>query len=192
MIGGSVRTVRTGAAEYPLPNVPYRVSQAYLNAPEHARETPEGNPKMPDILHKVGIKSSSPRDVYKALTTPEGLAAWWTTTTQGEIGVGGGLQFRFGNGGFDMKILELDPDRHVLWQVVDGPEEWLGTKVRFDLDQRDDWTIVLFKHEGWKQPVEFMHHCSTKWAISLLGLKSLLETGKGSPWPNEIKLDSWE
>jgi hypothetical protein len=26
----------------------------------------------------------------------------------------------------------------------------------------------------------------------LLSLKSLLETGKGAPWPNEIKLDSWE
>jgi hypothetical protein len=25
-----------------------------------------------------------------------------------------------------------------------------------------------------------------------LSLKSLLETGKGAPWPNEIKLDTWE
>jgi hypothetical protein len=40
--------------------------------------------------------------------------------------------------------------------------------------------------------VEFMHHCSTKWAVFLLSLKSALETGKGAAWPNEIKLDSWE
>jgi hypothetical protein len=25
-------------------------------------------------------------------------------------------------------------------------------------------TTVLFKYEGWQEPVEFMHHCSTKWA----------------------------
>jgi hypothetical protein len=31
---------------------------------------------MVDILHKVGIKSSSPHDAYKALTTREGLSAW--------------------------------------------------------------------------------------------------------------------
>jgi hypothetical protein len=91
-----------------------------------------------------------------------------------------------------MKVLELQPSKWVLWQVVDGPEEWLGTKVSFDLKQNGDWTIVLFKHQGWKEPVEFMHHCSTKWAVFLLSLKSLLETGKGAPWPNEIKLDSWE
>ena len=147
---------------------------------------------MVDILHKMGIKGSSLNDAYKALTTREGLSAWWTTDTQGESKVGGMLKFRFGNGGFDMKVLELAPATHVLWQVVDGPEEWIGTKVSFDLKQQDDWTIILFKHQGWKEPVEFMHHCSTKWALFLLSLKSVLETGKGTPWPNDIKLDSWE
>ena len=147
---------------------------------------------MVDILHKAGIKSSSLNAVYEALTMREGLAGWWTTDTQGESKVGGVLKFRFGNGGFDMKVLELQPAKHVLWQVVDGPEEWIGTKVSFDLKQQGEWTIILFKHQGWKEPVEFMHHCSTKWAVFLLSLKSLLETGKGAPWPNEIKLDSWE
>jgi uncharacterized protein YndB with AHSA1/START domain len=147
---------------------------------------------MVDILHKVGIKSSSLNDVYKALTTREGLSGWWTTDTQGDSKVGGVIQFRFGSGGFDMKVLELDPGKRVLWQVVEGPQEWIGTKVSFDVKQQGDWTIVLFKHQGWKEPVEFMHHCSTKWAVFLLSLKSLLETGKGAPWPNELKLDSWE
>ena len=147
---------------------------------------------MPDILHKVGIKSTSLGDVYNALATVEGLSSWWTSDTRGESNVGGELQFRFGDGGFDMRVLELEPGKRVLWQVVDGPEEWLGTKISFDLNQNGDWTVILFKHLGWKAPVEFMHHCSTKWAVVLLSLKSLRETGKGSPWPNEIKLDSWE
>ena len=147
---------------------------------------------MADILHKVGIKSSSPDDVYGALATVEGLSGWWTRDTQGQSKIGGVIQFRFGTGGFDMQVLALDPAKRVLWRVVDGPEEWVGTKISFDLKQNDDWTIVLFKHEGWKEPVEFMHHCSTKWGVFLLSLKSFLETGKGAPWPNEIKLDSWE
>jgi uncharacterized protein YndB with AHSA1/START domain len=145
-----------------------------------------------DILHKVGIKSSSPDDAYRALTTLEGLSSWWTTNTQGETKVGGVIQFRFGAGGIDMKVLALHPGKRVLWQVVDGPQEWAGTQVSFDLRQEGDWTIVLFKHQGWKEPVEFMHHCTTKWGVFLLSLKSLLETGKGSPAPNDIKLDSWE
>jgi uncharacterized protein YndB with AHSA1/START domain len=147
---------------------------------------------MADILHRVGIKSSID-EVYKALATREGLAAWWTNNTQGESKVGGVLKFRFSAGGseiggFDMKVLELQPAKRVLWQVVGGPEEWIGTKISFGLKQAADHAIVLFKHQDWKEPVEFMHHCSTKWAIYLMSLKSLVETRKGSPNPNDTHI----
>ena len=146
---------------------------------------------MVDILHRVGIKASLD-EVYKALTTREGLAAWWTNDTQGESKVGGVLRFRFSAGGreiggFDMKVLELHPAKRVLWQVVDGPAEWIGTKMSFDLKQGWRPSIVLFKHQGWKEPVEFMHHCSTKWAVFLMSLKSLVETGKGQSQPERRK-----
>jgi uncharacterized protein YndB with AHSA1/START domain len=148
---------------------------------------------MVDILHKVGIKSSSPHDVYRALTTCEGLSSWWTDGTQGENKEGGVVQFRFGTrGGFDMKVLELQPDKHVQWKVIEGPQEWIGTKIIFELRQEGDWTLLFFKHEGWKEPIEFMYHCSTKWGVFLLSLKWLIETGKGAPYPNDIKIDSWE
>ncbi len=82
---------------------------------------------MADILHRVGIKASLD-EVYKALATREGVAAWWTNYTQGESKIGGVLQFRFRAGdseigGFEMKVLELQPAKRVLWQVVGGPEE---------------------------------------------------------------------
>jgi uncharacterized protein YndB with AHSA1/START domain len=144
---------------------------------------------MPDILHRVGIKAS-PKDVYDAVATIEGLSAWWTNDTTGDTKVGGVIQFRFPAGGFDMKVLELKPGRRVLWQVVDGPEEWVGTTISWDLAQEDDYTIVVFKHQGWQAPSDFMHHCSTKWAIFLMSMKSLLETGTGSPAPNDIKIDN--
>jgi hypothetical protein len=147
---------------------------------------------MVDILHKIGIKSSSPNAAYKALTTLEGLSGWWTTDTKGDSKEGGVIRFRFGNGGFDMKVLAQDPGRHVLWEVIDGPQEWIGTKIGWDIRQEGEWTIVIFKHQGWKEPVEFMHHCSTKWAVFLVSLKALVETGQGTPWPGELKLDSWE
>ena len=92
---------------------------------------------MADILHRVGIKSSRD-EVYKALATRDGLAGWWTNNTHGDSKVGGVLQFRFGAGGFDMKVLELDPGKRVLWQVVDGPKEWIGTKIRWELRHEND------------------------------------------------------
>jgi len=79
---------------------------------------------MVDIVHRVGIKAPAD-EVFKALTTREGLAGWWTSNTQADIKVGGSLQFRFSAdgselGGFDMKVLELQPARRVFWQVLGG------------------------------------------------------------------------
>lgn len=147
---------------------------------------------MADILHRIGIKTSSPNDVYQALTTQNGLAGWWTSNTSGEGNrVGNIIEFRFGAGGFDMKVADLDAPVKVLWEVTDGPAEWMGTTINFDLKQDGDYVIVLFKHLNWKEPVEFMHHCSTKWAIFLMSLKSLVETGKGTPDPVDVKIDNW-
>ena len=146
---------------------------------------------MVDILHRVGI-IASPKDVYAALTTIDGLAGWWTEDTTGDTE--GVIKFRFagaGGEGFDMKVLETKPGELVRWEVVDGPEEWIGTHVGFELSQTDEYAIVLFKHEGWKEPVEFMYHCSTKWAIYLMSLKSLVETGKGAPSPNDVQISNW-
>ena len=146
-----------------------------------------------DILHRVGIQSS-PETVYNALSTREGLAAWCTTATQGESKVGGVIKFRFSAdgseiGGFDMKVLQLHPASCVEWQVIDGPADWIGTTIRFDLKQDGDYCLLLFKHQGWKDPVEFMHHCSTKWATYLMSLKSLIETGKGRPNPDDVRIN---
>ena len=90
-----------------------------------------------------------------------------------------------------MRVLELDPAKRVVWEVVDGPGEWIGTNVSWNLSQDGDHTIILFTHRGWEDPVEFMHHCSTKWAVFLLSLKSFLETGTGTPAPDNVKIDNW-
>ena len=90
-----------------------------------------------------------------------------------------------------MRVRELEPAKLVRWEVADGPEEWIGTTVEFELSQEDGFTIVLFRHEGWREPVAFMSHCSTKWATFLMSLKQLVETGKGEPAPHDVQISNW-
>jgi uncharacterized protein YndB with AHSA1/START domain len=146
---------------------------------------------MVDILHRIGVQDSSPDKVYDALTTIDGLSGWWATDTSGSVEVGGVIEFRFVPGGFDMQVIELEPATSVRWEVVAGPAEWIGTTVNWQIKQEDDYTIVLFSHAGWQEPVEFMHHCSTKWAIYLMSLKSFLESGAGSPDPDDVQISNW-
>jgi uncharacterized protein YndB with AHSA1/START domain len=152
---------------------------------------------MVDILHRVGAVASLD-EVYAAVATPEGVAGWWTTDTTGAREVGGELVVRFRDhrsgevvGVFELEIQELDPAGRVRWLVTSGPEEWVGTRIHFELKQEDGFTIVLFRHEGWKEPVEFMNHCSTKWGTFLMSLKKLVETGTGEPAPHDVKISDW-
>ncbi|WP_320671951.1 SRPBCC family protein [Patulibacter defluvii] len=146
---------------------------------------------MPDIQHRIGATASR-EQVYDALATIDGLAAWWTSDTQGQAEPGGTIRFRFGDaGGFDMKVLDQRPNERIEWEVTRGPDEWIGTHVHFDLDREDEYTIVRFKHEGWSDANEFLSHCSTKWATYLMSMKQLVETGTGAAFPRDVQISNW-
>ena len=71
---------------------------------------------------------------------------------------------------------------------MDGPKEWLNTEIIFRLKWENKQTFVLFTHAKWKKPGEFMHHCSTKWAVFLLSLRDWVEREDGRPAPYDLKI----
>lgn len=148
------------------------------------------------IKHRMGIKAPIEK-VYKALTSIEGLAGWWTADTTGSAAMGENIMFRFTDktgkelGSMNMEVKLLEENETVHWICKDGPREWIGTDIVFDIHEEDGYTIVLFQHCNWKYWVEFTAHCSMKWAVFMLSLKELLETGKGKPAPDDVKIDNW-
>ena len=142
---------------------------------------------MPDIRHRVGIAATAAK-VHEAIASTEGLSRWWIVGTTGDPKVGGVLHFRPDGGGFDMKVVESKAGEIVKWKCVGGPPEWIGTDVTFRLRSEDGQVFVLFTHANWKEPVEFMHHCSTKWATFLLSLKNWIERAEGRPFPYDVKI----
>jgi uncharacterized protein YndB with AHSA1/START domain len=144
---------------------------------------------MPDIRHRVAI-SAPLKSVYEAVATKEGISEWWTRDgVRGDSSEGSKVEFYFGSPepAAVMEVTRLDPEGHVSWNCVEGAEEWVGTKLTFDLTHEDDDTVVMFSHADWRSPSEFMAHCSARWAYFLLSMKSLLEIGKGTPFPEDSK-----
>ena len=138
---------------------------------------------MADILHRVGVKAS-PAKVFKALSTIDGLRHWWTIDTLGDPGNGGTIDFGF----CTMKVVGFKTGKFIKWKCTQGPAGWPGTEISFQLNYKDGQTFILFKHAKWKKPSEFMHHCSTKWAVFLLSLRDWIERGEGRPAPYDVKI----
>jgi uncharacterized protein YndB with AHSA1/START domain len=147
---------------------------------------------MNDIRHRVGIDAPI-GEVYDAFATRDGVARWWTRDVKGEPKQGGTLKIHFGRPEprVVMEVTDLHAPTQVRWRCIHGPDEWKETTISFELKPNGQETVVVFTHAGWQEPVEFMHHFSTKWAYFLLGLKAGFEGGEATPWPNDMKIDSW-
>jgi uncharacterized protein YndB with AHSA1/START domain len=141
---------------------------------------------MPNILHRLTI-DAPPQRVQEQVATKEGVQRWWTgRAVTGSDELGGRIAVYFGdadNAAAVFEVLESDAQR-VGWLCVEGPSDWLDTRITFVLNPRDDGgTTLLFSHEGWEKESEFMSGCSTNWASYLMSLKAGAESGAFAPFP---------
>ena len=162
---------------------------------------------MPNIHHELVIGTARDK-IYDAITSQEGLAAWWSPDTKAQPIVNSIVRFPFGPEYFkEMKITELKPSQLVRWICITGAEEWIGTTISFELRSADQenmldshselkdqiqqqgdnnkMTVLIFHHDDWKDYTSMFAECNYTWAQFLRSLKLLCETGKGRPWPNQ-------
>lgn len=144
---------------------------------------------MYHIMHRVVIEAT-PAEVFNALTTSNGLSAWWTRA-ETEPQVGGKARFSFGPNGEHlalMQITDLKPNELVAWDCIEGP--WVNTEsFIFKLSEDERGCSLQFANMGWAEMDAFYQHCNCKWGLFLgLSLKSYLETGQGYPSPKEPQI----
>lgn len=142
---------------------------------------------MADIQHKLQINAKASA-VYRALSTIDGLASWWTSTTGGESTIGKSVEFRFNQHVVRMRVDRLERDKAVAWTCVDENGDWRDTLVTFELSEENGRTTLRFGHRAWKEANDHMSHCSMKWATFLLSLRESAETGKGRPFPYDLPI----
>lgn len=125
-----------------------------------------------------------PSKVQRAITTAEGLRAWWT----GDCDVKGNeASFRFNKEGGVMelkfRIDAVEADR-VEWTCIEQKNnpDWQGTKVSFNLSPTHDGARLDFAHTGWREKNKVYEMCVGGWDHFMNSLKSYVETGKGTPF----------
>jgi uncharacterized protein YndB with AHSA1/START domain len=135
---------------------------------------------MEAIRHTLVIKST-PEKIFHAITTEQGLKAWWAKQSVAKPEVGFVNVFTFGEERNEMKVTKIVPDRAVEWKCTLSIEEWMGTTISFDLEEKNGKTILRFAHAGWREATDMFARCSYDWALFMKSLKMLCETGAGTP-----------
>lgn len=141
---------------------------------------------MPNIRHLITV-NASPSAVYQAVSTRNGLAAWWTTEVFVKTGEEDKLRLHFGPEYFkDLHPGPSEKNRRVVWKCVAAHPEWVNTVLVFDLRPDGQGTKLFFEHNDWKEYTDLFSQCSYDWTIFLRSLKSYCETGKGKPFPDYL------
>jgi uncharacterized protein YndB with AHSA1/START domain len=139
---------------------------------------------MQDIMHLIKIHAPSER-VYEAITTADGIRQWWTRDVAIEPKVGAAGEFGFNGKRFVAKVTveELNPVTRVRWKVANSA--WQGNDIEFDLKTDGNDTTLIFAHRGFPRADEGFASATTRWGFYLLSLKRYLQTGKGTPNPDD-------
>ncbi len=141
---------------------------------------------MADIFHHFLIKAPQQK-VFEAVSTPKGLDVWWTKRSSGEPGEGAEYKLSFG-AGYDWQavVSRFIPDTEFELELTSAQEDWQGTRVGFQLDEKEGVTEVRFHHLGWPEDNEHYRISCYCWAMNLRLLKRYVEHGEVVPYEDRL------
>lgn len=85
----------------------------------------------------------------------------------------------------------MEPDKKLVYEVlenefnfIDDKTEWVGTKLIFDISEKDSKTQITFTHDGLVATYHCFAVCNDAWNGYITNsLYKLITTGKGEPNP---------
>ena len=140
------------------------------------------------------VVNESPKAVFDAVNNVRG---WWSQEIEGDTDkLNSEFKYHYRDVHIcKMRIVELIPEKKVVWLVLENhfnfikdQREWVGTKVIFEISQKDGKTELHFTHQGLVPDYECFDICFKAWTQYIQeSLVSLITTGKGQPNPKEDK-----
>ena len=134
------------------------------------------------------LVDQSPNEVFRAVTNVRG---WWSEEIEGGTEkLNDEFKYHFEDiHQCKMKLIEVVPDKKVVWLVLDNyfkftkdKSEWKGTKIIFEISQKNNKTELRMTHQGLVPEYECFEICRDAWTSYIQNsLRSLIVTGKGQP-----------
>jgi uncharacterized protein YndB with AHSA1/START domain len=141
---------------------------------------------MADIYHDFPIRAPAER-VYEAVSTPQGLDAWWTKRAVGQPTLGAVYELWFGpNYDWRARVTKCAPRSEFELEITSADSDWVGTRVSFRLAGHAGKTQVQFDHTGWPTPNEHWRASCYCWAMYLRILRRYLEHGEEVPYEDRL------
>ncbi len=127
----------------------------------------------------------------EAFAAINNVRGWWSEEIEGPTGqLNDEFTYHYEDLHYcQLKIITCIPGKKVAWLVkynyfkfTKDKSEWTGTKIWFEIAERNNKTEIRFTHQGLAPEYECYEICSNAWSHYILqSLRDLISTGKGRP-----------
>ena len=134
------------------------------------------------------LVDQTPKEVFDAVNNVRG---WWSEEIEGGTDkLNDEFNYHYENvHSCKMKLIEVIPGKKVVWDVLENyfkftkdKSEWVGTKIIFEISEKDNKTELRLTHQGLVPAYECFEICRDAWTSYIQkSLRNLVTTGKGQP-----------
>lgn len=125
------------------------------------------------------LGNKSPEEVFDAIIN---VREWWSGFYEESFEgptekLHDEFAFHAGNGAHysKQKLIEVVPNQRIVWLITDSSltfiektDEWVGTRVIFEISQAGDKTQLTFTHQGLTPEIECYDSCAPAWTQYLI------------------------
>ena len=141
--------------------------------------------KTSDFTTTISV-DQTPQEAFNAINN---VRDWWPGEIEGNTTkLNDEFSYRYKKMHYsNQKLVEVIPGKKVIWLVtesslnfVENKSEWTGTKIIFEISEKNNKTQIRFTHQGLVPQYECFDSCSNAWGdIIKNGLRRLITEGKG-------------
>lgn len=116
------------------------------------------------------LVDQKPAEVFNAINN---VSDWWFGEIEGNTEkLNDEFTYKYETFHYSkQKVAEFIPNKRIVWLVtesslsfIEDKSEWTGTKIIFDIAEKDNQTQVRFTHEGLVPKSECYNECSNAWS----------------------------
>ncbi|MDB5169361.1 MAG: ATPase [Candidatus Saccharibacteria bacterium] len=138
----------------------------------------------PDFTTSILVEQT-PKEVFDAINNVSG---WWSGEIEGNPDkLGAEFTYQYGDiHQSTQKVTEFVPAKKIVWHVIDAylsfvekKDEWKGTDIIFEINEKNGKTELVFTHRGLVPPFACYGTCSNAWeTLVQKNLRNFIITAK--------------